>query len=186
MQELGRPVDGQTATSEVLDTQGYLGAVYDRLGIEAALGAYLGGQSGAADEHDIDMRLAEFSMALADAATMPVGAEVAGGVNVATVRLGVDHLTRNMNEVCSAKFGYKRASGWPEAILRKLGIVKTDPGRYVRYLDDRYWGKQFPEQYAEQRMVQREPGENEKQYLGRYIQTVIHGFIFAPFTFMAS
>jgi len=180
MYELDRVHSAQPATGEVLDTEDYIETAYDQLGIEAALGAYLDGQPGTEDEQEITARLAEFSMRLAEAAM------TTGDVDVATVRFGVDHLTRNMNEVCSAKFGYKRAGSLSEAVLIKLGIAKPESDRYVRGLDDRYWAKQFPEEYAEEKLVRRETDESDQQYLGRYIRTAIHGFIFAPFTYMRS
>lgn len=71
-------------------------------------------------------------------------------------------------------------------MLTWLGLVKPEPDSYVRGLDDRYWTKQFPEQYTNQELVQRQPNESDQQYLSRYIRTAIHGFIFAPFTYMAN
>jgi hypothetical protein len=174
MHEVGRPV----AAGEVLDTEGYIEAVYDRLGIETALGAYLDGQTGTEDEGDITVLLAEFSMSLAEAAT------TRRNIDIPTVRFGVDHLTRNMNELCSSRFGYEPPKTLTEAMLLKLGAITPVTKSYVRRLDDRYWAKQFPEEYAEEKQVQRELDESDQQYLGRYIRTAIHGFIFAPFTYM--
>ena len=174
MHEVGRPV----VTGEVLDTEGYVEAVYDRLGIETALGAYLDGQPGTEDESDITVLLADFSMSLAEAATTQ------GDVDIPTIRFGVDHLTRNMNELCSSRFGHQPPKTLSEALLLKLGMATPVTKSYVRKLDDRYWEKQFPEDYAEEKSVTRLPEEADQQYLARYIRTAIHGFIFAPFTYM--
>src|SRR5665213_286993 len=174
MYELGGPV----VTGEVLDNEGYIEAVYDKLGIASSLGAYLDGQPGTEDEKDITILLAEFSMSLADAATTQ------GDIDVATVRFGMDHLTRNMNELCSSRFGYEPPRTLTEALLLKLGMITPVTKRYVRKLDDRYWAKQFPEEYAGQKLVNRLPDETDRQYLARHIRTSIHGLIFAPFTYM--
>lgn len=112
MHDLDRVVGGNAVTGEVLDTEDYIVAVYDRLGLEGALDAYLDQPQG--HESDVTNRLAQFSDCLAEAATRQ------GGMDTAVVRAGVDHLTDSMNEVCSARFGYKRPRSLPQAVRAHL------------------------------------------------------------------
>ncbi len=166
---------GPEVTGEVPTTEAYIETVYGTLGIEAALGSYL---DGAASEDDVAILLATFSDRLADAALER------GSLEVKTVRFGIDHLTGNMNKVCNAKLGSQPPKTLTEALLLKLGMVEPEPRRYIRELDDRYWTKQFPEEYADEQLAKRLPNETDQQYLARHIRTSIHGLLFAPFTFM--
>jgi hypothetical protein len=179
MREIDRVVDEQAISGEVLDPEGYIQVAYDKHGLEPALGAYLDGRPTDQADQDVTARLAGFSMQVAEAAMTPAG------IDIDTVRFGVDYLTRSMNKVCSDRFGYEPAKSWSEALLRKLGVGKPENGRYVRGLDDRFWTKQFSEEYATEHFVRREADEDDQHYLGRHLQASIHGYIFAPFTYMA-
>ncbi len=170
--------DPNPETGDVIDDEAYIHAVYDSLGIEAALDDYLNPGS-EIEEADVEAVLARFSAALASAAL------INGQLDVAIVRMGVDHLTRNMNEVCSARYGYKSAT-LLQSLLIRAGVANPQPKRYVRELDDRYWGIQFPEEYTDERQATRSPDETEVQYLTRHIHQSIKGLVFAYFTHVRS
>lgn len=165
-------------TGEVIETdRDYLAAVYASSGLEEALAGYLDGGSDIG-EQEVDLLIANFSISIAKTAWKDEG------IDVDLVRFAFEHLTVNMNEVASRKFGHAPQTA-TRSLLTRLGVTSPEPGRYVRPLDDRYWSKQFMEQYKDQHMVRRQSNETEEQYLARYTHVCIHGFLFAPFTYLA-
>ena len=168
-----------SVTGEVVDDPDYLKIIYANLGIESALGAYLGGRSNGAGEEAVDQLLGRFSVAIAGVADKPEG------IDTDIVRFSFDHLTNNMNEVASRHFGHQPPRSATQAVLTKLGAKQPQPRQYVRPLDDRYWDKQFMEQYRDGgHLVARQPDETENQFLARYIHSCMHGFLFANFTLL--
>lgn len=164
-------------TGEVVDDPDYLKIIYTNLGIENALETYLGEHSSHAGEQAVDLLLGRFSVAIAGVADKPAG------IDVRIIRFAFEHLTNNMNEVASRHFGYQPQSS-TQSILTKLGARQPQPRQYVRSLDDRYWDKQFMDQYRTGHMVTRQEGETENQFLARYIHSCMHGFLFANFTLL--
>ncbi len=164
-------------TGEVVDDPDYLEHIYTNLGIENALVAYLGEHSSGAGEQAVDELLGRFSVAVAGVADKPEG------IDKDIVRFAFDHLTNNMNKVASEQFGHQPQTS-TQSILTRLGARQPQTRQYVRPLDDRYWDKQFMDQYRTGHMVSRQAGETENQYLARYIHTCVHGFLFAPFTLL--
>jgi hypothetical protein len=162
-------------TGEVVDDPDYLKIIYANLGIENALETYLGGRSSHDGEQAVDQLLGRFSVAIAGVADKPEG------IDTGIVRFSFDHLTNNMNEVASRQFGHQPPQSATQSVLTKLGVRQPEPRQYVRPLDDRYWDKQFMDQYRTGHMVTRQPGETENQFLARYIHSCMQGFLFANF-----
>jgi len=157
------------------ETLDYIESTYALLGVEAALASYL---DRGVEGTEVDGLLAEYSAILADSAVGPLG------VNVAALQFGVDHLTASMNEVCSRKHGYEPPKTLREAVLVKTGRAKPTPIRWISGLDDRYWIKQFPDEYRGEKLVARHPDETDQQYLARHLNRAIQGLIFSRFTYM--
>ncbi len=174
--ELSEPV----LTGEIIEDEGYLKLVYENLGIEEALASYL--DSDDLTENEINILLIQFSISIAAIAGK------GGGINIDAVREAFEHLTQNMNELASRKYGYEHQHhDLAQAALIKLKIKEPQPlkpRKYVRALDDRYWSKQFLEQYESESIVSRRPNETEEQYLARYIHSCMHGLLFSYFTYV--
>jgi hypothetical protein len=174
MSELDR-IAPPSVTGEVLDTTDYIAAAYDKMGLETALGSYLDGEI---EDEAVMALLAGYATVMADAA---IGS---AGVDVPVLQFGAEHLTKGMNEACSSRHGYLPAKSLGEALLVKTGLGKPSPQRWIHGLDDRYWAKQFPDEYGGEKLVTRQPGETDQQYLARHLQVAIHGLVFAHFTYM--
>lgn len=156
-------------------TKDYFLHSYEELDIEASLQAYM---NNGLEEQDLGETLSRFSSRLAGLATRE------GYLDTDVVRFGVEHLTDSMNDVCRQAFEPPAKTGIL-SLLAKAGIGSQPPGKtYIKKLDERYWSKQFLEQHKDGSLTQRRRGEGELEYLERYIDAVVHGFIFAPFTFV--
>lgn len=164
-------------TGEVIEDEEYLKLVHSNLGIKEALASYL--ESRDLEEESVDILLAHFSVAIAETATR------SGEIDVDIIRTAFEHLVHSMNETASRRHGYQPQS-LSQVALTKLKLRRPQPKSYVRQLDDRYWSKQFLEQYENggQPMAPRKDGETDEQYLARYIHSCMHGFLFAPFTYL--
>ena len=150
---------------------------YNKLGVNTALRAYIDQKAG---EAEVAAALVKFSGELS---TVALGS---GSLDVAAVRYGVEYLTSDMNQACNEKHGFLEPTGRWQALLVRAGHVQLQTRQYIRLLDDRYWNKQFPEDYQSGKLVPlRQPQETEQQHLARYVHSSIYGLLFAPFTYMS-
>lgn len=173
MHNTGESDHHEASGGDVHGTDSYIEAIYDKTGIQPALAAYLDGK---AEEDDITPLLSDFSMSLAETALS------GGSVDTGAVRFGFDHLTDGMNKACNEKHGYEPPKTLREAVQLKMGMVEPQERSYVRKLDDRFWLKQFPEEYENGTLAQRLQGESDQAHLGRSIRAAMHGYIFSYFT----
>ncbi len=150
--------------------------MYAELALEAGLTGYLAG--GYFDDTPLVNQMGIFADRLSEIAMHR------GEADLDLIRFGLDYLTNNMNEVCSARYGYEPVSGLREQWKIAHGTAAPRPHRYVSGLNDRYWAQQFSEEYISGALAQRLPEENDQRYLGRYIHQVIHRFIYSSFSYM--
>jgi hypothetical protein len=145
--------------------------------IESSLRAYA---QGASDEREASGALEQFSVYLAGRATRE------NFIDTDIVRFGVEHVADSMDKICREILTPQpRYPKW-RGLLAKVGLV--GPPRYgeltyMHRLDDKYWESQFLKEYEENSpFVKRQPQETDQKYLERYINHVIQGFLFAPFS----
>lgn len=165
---------------EVLETdKDYLQAVYSSGGIEDDLVRYLDTGS-AINSEIIDLKLSQFSNIIARAAWKH------DEIDVAVVRSGFDIVTESMNKAANQVHGYAR-QGALQSLLVRAGIKPPQIDSYVRALDDRYWSRQFMEEFKKggPLLPSRHVGETDSDYFARYTYGCMRGFLFARFTHLA-
>lgn len=167
-------------TGEVIESdERYLEIMYEHLGIEELLDAYLDRES-EIGAPELEAGLAEFSDVVARTAWKD------GIIDVGLVRHAFDHLTASMNQVASERFGYEPSESAVQSVLHKLGIGRQ-PRRYVSLLNDYYWNVQFMDQFENSGLpfFEREEGESDEDYFHRYVHGSMHSFPYTNFTWMA-
>ncbi|MFI5270446.1 MAG: hypothetical protein ACHQT9_00175 [Candidatus Saccharimonadales bacterium] len=169
-----------TVSGEVVDTtEDYIHLIFAGLGIEDALDAYLGDGPRSRDEPAVEQLLGKYAKAIAPLAT------TGEDIDVDIVRYAFDYLTFGMNEAANRRYGYEPRSGF-QAMFARAVAKPPYPQQYIRPLDDRYWSQQFMDQFrrGDGPMIARNEGESDEQYLPRYMQSCMNGFLFAPFTLL--
>ncbi len=96
------------------------------------------------------------------------------GLDIGLYRAAFEELTKIMDAVAAEKF---------EA-PRKKWRKPQESRPYVRMLDDKYWGREFQQQYAEGLADAQKRGEAEEYYRTRYMYQSMQGLLFTPFAHM--
>ena len=130
------------------------------------------------DESDIDGSLFRFARVVSRFATET------GQPDYPLIRRAFETILDGMNIAASEKFGYEKPDTAWGRVLVKTGIIAPRIKQYFSGLDDRYWEQQFPWEYREEKGLERDPGESDRQYLARHIHRSFHGFALAPFSYI--
>jgi hypothetical protein len=168
------PENGYT---EVLTKADMIAVAYDKLGIDQVFHDYAfapnrdGGST-------VEQALDQYGRAIAYMAYED------GEIDIDLVRGGFDRLYDDMEEIAREKYGPLPSHSLGDRFLQWAGVREPRYMQYFSPLDDRFWEKQFRQQFEEEVWVQRQPDESDEQFWGRYIGVTLHHFPWAYFSYI--
>lgn len=166
-----RAVRGEVVTTELVDK------AYDQLGLDGMFETYARHTGDAFLEEDVHLALVDLAV---DVASMSFNG---GEIDVELVRRAFDRTYAGMNQAARNARNMQLPTTPFQSLLIKAGIKQPEYMRAVAPLDDRYWSRQFMEQFADESMIKRIEDEPEEVYLARYISRCLEGFPWAHFTY---
>jgi hypothetical protein len=162
--------------AEVVSAVDMVYIAYERLGFDEMLEAYALCDETGGVETRMQAALFDYAKSVASIATQD------GGMDIPVIREAFDRFYEGMEGASRKKYGAEKPSSISDAALKRFGLRPPTYQRQFKPLDDRYWEKQFVEQYESGAMATRKPNESDQDYLARYIATCLHGFPWAYFT----
>jgi hypothetical protein len=166
----------EIANQEDLDA---LLLAYEDFGIDQSLRLYaLSGRNDSTLAPQIERSIDVFGQLVA---TKAVTDDV---IDTGLVRAVFERFYDDMENAANAKYGPEKPYTLTGRILTHLGIRKPSYRQHFHRLDDKYWDKQFPDQFQKEMWVKRVDGESKQVYAGRYIATCLKLFPWANFTYI--
>jgi hypothetical protein len=167
----------RNVSGEVVSEMDMVDIAYEHSELDELVRKYAFHEGGHQIEAEVQEALMSLSIDVSQIATQ------GEGIRVDLIRRAFDHLYSSMNAHAGVARNLRKPSGPIGALLQKTGLRKPEYRGVVIPLDDKYWDKQFLEQFEQEQMVARKPDESTESYLARYTARCLMGFPWAYFSY---
>lgn len=161
---------------EVLTDADRIDAAYARFEIDELLHKYAEGHDWELT-NDIEAALVGLGYAIGNIAYK------GGNVDIGLVRRGFELMYDTMDAALAQKEGIKPPSV-ARKVLERWGLRYPDYVPTFSRLDDRYWDKQFMEEFNKDTWIKRLPTETNQEYFNRYVGWALHSFPWAYYSYI--